>query len=68
MLYHVQFILDRLEPCPPLAAMRQVEADSAMDAATIALLTMPTPVENDGEQFWVRVVIKIEDGRPKGGR
>jgi hypothetical protein len=36
-----------------------------MDAVKMALLTMPPPVENDGEQFWVRVVLEMEDGRPK---
>jgi hypothetical protein len=43
----------------------EVGADSAMDTPKGALLKMPPPVENDGEQFWVRVVIEIDDGRAK---
>jgi hypothetical protein len=65
MLYYVQFVTDRLEPYPPLVAMRQVEADTPLSAAEIALRTMPPPVENDGESFWARVVIEVENGSAK---
>jgi hypothetical protein len=63
--FHVQFVTDRLEPYPPLAAMRQVDAESPMEAAEITLRTMPPPVKNDGEGFWARVVIEVENGSAK---
>jgi hypothetical protein len=62
MLFFVQFVTDRLEPYLPLAAMRQVEAESPLAAAEEALRTMPPPVEHDGESFWARVVVEIENG------
>jgi len=65
MLFYVQFVSDRLEPYPPLAAMRQIEAETPMEAAEITLRTMPPPVENDGESFWARVVIEVENGSAK---
>ena len=65
MQFYVQFVMDRLEPYPPLAAMRQVEAETPLAAAQIALRTMPPPVEHDGESFWARVVIEVENGSAK---
>jgi hypothetical protein len=36
-----------------------------MAALEQALQVMPPPVEIDGEQFWARVVIEVENGAAK---
>jgi len=63
--FYVQFVTDRLDPYPPLAAMRQFEGETPMAAVEQVLRVMPPPLENDSEGFWAREVIEIENGSPK---
>lgn len=65
MIFYIHFTPDRTDPYPPLAALRQFEGDTPMDALQAALNAMPPPVENDGEQFWARVIIESENGAAK---
>lgn len=65
MSFYVHFTRDRTAPYPPLSAMRQFEGDTPQEALAEALRTMPPPVENDGEQYWARVVIEVENGSAK---
>jgi hypothetical protein len=65
MIYYVHFTENRADPYPPLEAMRAFEADDPMQALKLALQAMPPPVENDGDQFWARIVIDGEGAWPR---
>ena len=65
MCFCIHFTTGQLDTFPPLVSLRQFEGDSPMDVLQNALKAIPSPVENDGEQFWARVVIDAEEGRAK---
>lgn len=62
--FPIHYSADRFAPFPPVASLPVVEAESALDAARLALKQFPPTLTEP--EIWCRVILTVHpDGSPR---